>query len=59
MAQHLLKASALILLAAAPGLVAAADEAGMWQQCGGNGYTGPVKCVAGATCKAWNDWYRQ
>lgn len=59
MRQRFITATALALLAAAPGLAAAEDEAGLWQQCGGVGYTGPVKCVAGAVCVKHNDWYRQ
>ncbi|KXX79372.1 putative endoglucanase type F [Madurella mycetomatis] len=59
MGQYLLKATALALLATAPRLAAAANEAGLWQQCGGIGYTESVTCVAGAACTAWNDWYHQ
>ncbi|KAL2257533.1 hypothetical protein VTK26DRAFT_9512 [Humicola hyalothermophila] len=59
MAQRLITTAALALLATAPGPVAAADESGTWQQCGGIGYAGPTKCVAGAVCKVHNDWYHQ
>jgi uncharacterized membrane protein len=52
-------ATAVALLAVAPGLSAAADEAALWQQCGGIGYTGPTKCAAGAVCMNYNDWYCQ
>lgn len=34
-------------------------EAGQWEQCGGEGWTGPTKCVAPYTCKAQNQWYSQ
>ncbi|KAK4155970.1 hypothetical protein C8A00DRAFT_41446 [Chaetomidium leptoderma] len=52
---------ALAVLATALGFiqgVQAADEAGVWGQCGGIDYSGPTKCVSGATCTAYNDWYR-
>lgn len=52
-----LTSTALALLAAAG--VQAADESGMWGQCGGNNWTGPKKCVAGAVCTYQNDWYCQ
>jgi hypothetical protein len=57
-----LTSTALALLAAAPGVipgVQAADEAGLWAQCGGINYTGPTQCVSGAYCMKYNDWYRQ
>jgi len=50
-----LTSTALALLAAAG--VQAADESGMWGQCGGNNWSGPKKCVAGAVCTYQNDWY--
>lgn len=34
-------------------------EAGQWEQCGGEGWTGPTKCVAPYTCQAQNQWYSQ
>ncbi|GAB1318081.1 hormone-sensitive lipase HSL [Madurella fahalii] len=58
MGQHLLKATALALLAASTKLAAAA-EAGLWRQCGGIDYTGPITCAAGAVCKPWTDSYHQ
>jgi len=30
-----------------------------WSQCGGKGWTGPTKCVAGSTCKKGNAYYSQ
>jgi hypothetical protein len=57
-----LTSTTLALLAAAPGVipgVLAADEAGMYGQCGGINYQGPTKCVSGATCTKYNDWYRE
>ncbi|KAH6847833.1 hypothetical protein B0I37DRAFT_415545 [Chaetomium sp. MPI-CAGE-AT-0009] len=48
----------LALLAAAPAALAA-DQAGLWTQCGGNGWTGPTQCVSGAYCMVYNDWYYQ
>ncbi|KAF8661423.1 hypothetical protein AX16_001341 [Volvariella volvacea WC 439] len=33
--------------------------ASQWQQCGGNGWTGPTACVSPFTCKYVNDWYSQ
>lgn len=34
-------------------------EAGRWEQCGGDGWTGPTVCVAPYTCQAQNQWYSQ
>ena len=31
----------------------------MYGQCGGQGYAGPTKCVASATCKTQNAYYAQ
>merc|ERR1711904_219359 len=31
----------------------------MWQQCGGNNWTGATSCVSGATCRVSNEWYSQ
>ncbi|RPA83646.1 endo-1,4-beta-xylanase precursor [Ascobolus immersus RN42] len=31
----------------------------VWEQCGGNGYTGVTTCASGAVCQAYNDWYSQ
>ncbi|KAG7129594.1 Exoglucanase 1 like protein [Verticillium longisporum] len=33
--------------------------AGQWQQCGGNGHTGPTACVVPYTCSTINPWYAQ
>lgn len=30
-----------------------------WQQCGGNGWTGPTQCASPYTCTKVNDWYSQ
>lgn len=35
------------------------NVAGKWEQCGGNGWTGPTTCVSGSTCTKQNDWYSQ
>ena len=37
----------------------AAGTAAKWDQCGGNGYTGPTVCVSGTTCTKQNDYYSQ
>ncbi|PKX97924.1 putative cellulose-binding GDSL lipase/acylhydrolase [Aspergillus novofumigatus IBT 16806] len=29
-------------------------QAALYAQCGGQGYSGPTSCVAGAVCKVWN-----
>nr|CDF76448.1 glycoside hydrolase 6 [Evansstolkia leycettana] len=49
------------LLALAPTLLAPVVQAQqtMWGQCGGQGWTGPTICVAGATCSTQNPWYAQ
>ncbi|KAG8939326.1 hypothetical protein FRC03_006374, partial [Tulasnella sp. 419] len=31
----------------------------LWQQCGGNGWSGDPTCVSGAVCVYVNDWYSQ
>ncbi|CAG7852041.1 SubName: Full=Uncharacterized protein {ECO:0000313/EMBL:CCA73934.1} [Serendipita indica DSM 11827] len=39
---------------------AAAQTAGQWGQCGGNGYTGPTQCPSGWVCTAVSPpWYYQ
>jgi hypothetical protein len=38
---------------------ATANIAQMWQQCGGNGFTGSTTCASGSTCKVQNAWYSQ
>ena len=35
------------------------EQAGHYQQCGGNNWTGPTACVDGTTCTALNDYYSQ
>ncbi|CAM1508963.1 Fc.00g027020.m01.CDS01 [Cosmosporella sp. VM-42] len=34
-------------------------QATAYAQCGGNNWTGETTCVAGYTCKSWNEWYSQ
>ncbi|KAK1757883.1 endoglucanase 3 [Echria macrotheca] len=34
-------------------------QSGAWQQCGGNGWSGPTTCVSGHGCVYVNDWYSQ
>ena len=34
-------------------------EVGVWQQCGGDGYTGSTTCDAGSSCTKINDSYSQ
>ena len=31
----------------------------LWQQCGGQGWTGPTCCVAGSYCSKQDNWYSQ
>lgn len=38
---------------------ATATAAKIYEQCGGNGFTGPTTCEAGTTCRVQNDWYHQ
>lgn len=33
--------------------------ANRYDQCGGNGWTGPTRCVSPYTCRKQNDWYSQ
>ncbi|KAF6833678.1 endoglucanase 3 precursor [Colletotrichum plurivorum] len=47
--------TALAALASA----AAAQTAGPWDQCGGQGWSGATSCVAGYTCTVSNQWYSQ
>ena len=35
------------------------ELAGHWEQCGGNGWTGPTACQSPWTCTKVNDWYSQ
>jgi pectate lyase len=47
-------------VAAQPTLpTASAGTAKLYSQCGGQGYTGPTKCEAGASCVEANAWYSQ
>ncbi|KAF8659473.1 hypothetical protein AX16_001840 [Volvariella volvacea WC 439] len=34
-------------------------QAGPWEQCGGQGWTGPTTCVSGWVCTSQNQWYSQ
>jgi len=34
-------------------------QSAVWQQCGGQGWSGATTCVAGSTCTLQNDWYSQ
>ncbi|TEA12998.1 Endo-1,4-beta-xylanase 1 [Colletotrichum sidae] len=38
---------------------ASGAEQARWGQCGGNGWTGPTRCVSPYTCTKVNDWYSQ
>lgn len=38
---------------------ALAQQAPVWGQCGGIGFTGPTTCVAGSVCTAQNAYYSQ
>ncbi|KAF7325063.1 Endoglucanase EG-II [Mycena kentingensis (nom. inval.)] len=38
---------------------AGAQQVGEWQQCGGQGYTGPTQCVSTAVCTALNAFFSQ
>jgi len=53
--------SATILSLALQFLVgsALAQQAPLWGQCGGNGWTGPTVCAAGSCCSTQNAWYAQ
>ncbi|KAI1743375.1 glycoside hydrolase superfamily [Xylaria scruposa] len=44
-------------LVALAGIVSA--DVALWGQCGGTGWTGETKCVAGAQCQYSNDYYSQ
>jgi len=37
----------------------AGPEAGQYEQCGGNGWTGPTRCRSPWTCNVINEWYHQ
>ncbi|KAJ6528952.1 cellobiohydrolaseII [Mycena capillaripes] len=50
-------ASVLSLVALLPAFVSA--QGAVWSQCGGQGWTGPTTCVAGATCVVSNPYYSQ
>lgn len=47
------------LLVAAALLAPALAQQGMWQQCGGIGWSGGTTCVSGAVCTKINDYYFQ
>ncbi|KLO09714.1 hypothetical protein SCHPADRAFT_907541 [Schizopora paradoxa] len=47
---------AILFLALFSGVFA---QQGVWEQCGGEGWTGATICVSGAACTVQNDWYSQ
>ncbi|KAI9155674.1 putative pectate lyase [Paramyrothecium foliicola] len=47
------------LSALLPALPLAVAQQAVWEQCGGNGWTGGTTCVAGAVCTPQNEWYSQ
>jgi hypothetical protein len=53
------KSTSTLVTAPTPPATGTGPVAGMWGQCGGNGWTGATRCVAGSTCKKQNDWYSQ
>lgn len=53
------KAAAAPKPAATAGSNSSAGAAKLYAQCGGQGFTGPTKCEAPATCVKSNDWYSQ
>ncbi|EGY20564.1 hypothetical protein VD0002_g8055 [Verticillium dahliae] len=42
-----------------PPATGSGPEVPRWGQCGGSGYTGPTRCVAGSTCTVSNQYYSQ
>ncbi|KAF7303595.1 Glycoside hydrolase family 5 protein [Mycena indigotica] len=40
-------------------LSSAQAQSNTWEQCGGQGWTGPTTCVSGAVCTALNSYYSQ
>ncbi|CAG5154301.1 uncharacterized protein ALTATR162_LOCUS3551 [Alternaria atra] len=53
------KAAAAPKPTATAGSNSSAGAAKLYAQCGGQGFTGPTKCEAPATCVKSNDWYSQ
>lgn len=50
----------IVAVTASLALVLSANaQAALYAQCGGEGYSGPTSCVAGAVCTVWNPWYYQ
>lgn len=48
----------IVAVTASLALVLSANaQAALYAQCGGEGYSGPTSCVAGAVCTVWNPWY--
>jgi pectate lyase len=43
----------------APAYGSGSGTAGLYAQCGGQGYSGPTACEAGASCIEYNPWYSQ
>ncbi|KAL2159027.1 hypothetical protein VTH06DRAFT_2786 [Thermothelomyces fergusii] len=54
-----INAALAAVVLAAPVVEERQNCAGLWGQCGGNGWQGPTCCVAGSTCVAQNEWYSQ
>lgn len=51
--------STVILSLGLLGGSALAQQAPLWGQCGGNGWTGPTVCADGSCCSTQNAWYAQ
>jgi len=51
-----MRTSALALIVAP---VAVLGQIPVYQQCGGNGWTGGTSCVSGTVCTVVNEWYHQ
>ncbi|KAL4938817.1 putative 1,4-beta-D-glucan cellobiohydrolase C [Aspergillus oleicola] len=49
--------AASLALALLPSVIQA--QQALYGQCGGDGWTGPTSCVAGAACSTQNQWYAQ
>jgi hypothetical protein len=50
--------TSIVSVTASLALVLGANaQAALYAQCGGQGYSGPTSCVAGAVCTVWNLWY--
>ncbi|KAM7200316.1 Alpha/Beta hydrolase fold [Naviculisporaceae sp. PSN 640] len=51
--------STTILSSAFLAASALAQQAPLWGQCGGQGWSGPTVCAAGSCCYTQNQWYHQ